>query len=103
MSDTRNKFTKDGLTGNSGFRVEGISDAWHVNANYAATENMVFVESGDMGWKRMKEADAVEKKRRIIRCSYCTKPAISLDHCWPYLQEASYCDKHRNWQELVGQ
>ncbi len=94
-----NDFTKDGLTGTSGFGVEGLPGIWHINANYAATEGNVFVEVESAGeWERMKETDAVEQKRRVIPCTYCAKPAISLDHSWPYLTEATYCADHRDWQ-----
>lgn len=96
-----NQFTKDGLTGRSGFNVEGMSFAFHVSANYAAMKG-VFVETKDMGWRRMTRVAAEKQGKRIIRCSYCKRPAISLDHSWPHLQEATYCARHRNWQELMG-
>jgi len=98
-----NQLTKDGLTGRSGFNVEGMSLAFHVSANYAATKGMVFVESEEecTNWERMTRVVAEKQGKRIIRCSYCKRPAISLDHSWPYLQEATYCARHRNWQELM--
>lgn len=99
----RNQFTKDGLTGNSGFNIEGLSDIFHLSANYAATKGFVFVEVKEdrRDWERVKKSDAIKNKRHIIRCSYCTKPAISLDHSWPYLQEATYCADHRDWQKMM--
>lgn len=95
-----NEITEDGLTGTHGY----VGDPpMHISANFAAGQGMVFVETDDMNWKRMKEADALEQKKRVIRCSYCTQPAISVDHCWPYLQEATYCDQHRDWKKHVAE
>ena len=96
-----NCLSKDGLTGNSGFGVDGLSGIIHVSANYAATKDHVFVETEDMGWERIKRADLATDKRPVIRCSYCAAAAISLDHCWPYLQEATYCEVHRDWQRWM--
>lgn len=96
----KNQLTKEGLTGGSGFGVESLEGIWHLNANYAATEGHVFVETKDVEyieWRRVKTEDA--KGHRIISCSYCKNPAISLDHSWPYLTEATYCADHRDWQK----
>lgn len=96
-----NSLTKNGLTGNSGF---GVVPGIHINANYAAVKGKCFVEveeNGDLtgAWKRTTVKCAKEKGWRIIKCSYCNRPAISLDHCWPYLTEATYCAHHRDWQK----
>lgn len=99
-----NSLTKDGLTGVSGFGVDGLAPLiWHVNASYASTKGKVFVSTKDMGWRRMSRVTAEKQGRSIIRCSYCKRPAISLDHSWPYLQEATHCAWHRNWRELANE
>ena len=98
----KNQLTKDGLTGNSGFAVEGLAPLiTHISANYASTKGKVFVETRDMGWRRMTRVAAEKQGKPIIRCSYCKRPAISVDHCWPYLQEATYCGHHRNWTRFA--
>jgi hypothetical protein len=84
--------TKYGLTGNSGF-VGGF----HLNANYAAGEGNVFQKAqlemypGEFvdHWERVKTEDANPDK--IIKCYNCNKPAVTLDHSWPYLQEKTLC------------
>jgi hypothetical protein len=91
---THNELTEHGLTGNSGFAVAGLPTCFHVNANHAANDGTVFVEHKDH-WRRMKAEEATAKKKRIIPCTYCAKPAISLDHSWPYLVENTYCADHK--------
>lgn len=99
----KNKLTKYGLTGNSGFgtglKLDGIKGAWHVSANYAANgENKVFVmwnyKDGISSWKRMTIKRAKREGRKIIPCCQCDKPAVTLDHCWPYLVDRTFCSKH---------
>lgn len=89
-----NQLTKDGLTGNSGFGVAGL---FHVNAPYAATKGLVFADDGDLGWERVTRVEANKRGRPIIRCTYCKRPATTVDHCWPYLTEATHCAWHRDW------
>lgn len=79
-----------GLSGNSGF-VATPDGMVHVNANYDSNKK-VFVETRDGYWRRESRKRANPEK--IIRCSYCKRPAVSLDHCWPYLQEATTCAVH---------
>jgi hypothetical protein len=84
---------KYGLTGVHGFVGAGI----HLSANYSSGDDTVFVrdeEEWDM-WERINTKDA--KDRNIITCYYCDKPAVSLDHSWPYLQEHTTCAEH--WEE----
>ena len=116
MSRTPNTLTKDGLTGNSGF---GVSPLFvHVAANYIAGrarptkgkakgkgETMCFVEYHPRGpdgkpdpvptWKRMTVKRAKKEGRHIITCSLCRRPAISLDHYWPYYSDGNYCACHQ--------
>lgn len=85
MSD--NQFGKYGLTGDSGF----IGDC-HFSAPYDCN-GMVFVEH-DNWWKRMDKKEAKKKGLKIIKCEYCDKPAVSLDHHWPYMSDTTVCAKH---------
>lgn len=96
-----NVLTKDGLTGNSGFGVLNMPFATHVSASYAATKKKCFVASRNTDWRRMTLARAKKERREIISCSYCRRPAISLDHFWPYHSEVNHCAWHRNWTELI--
>jgi len=82
-----------GLTGNK----NGII---HVNANYSSN-GMVFVvdcedenDTFGMSWERMSLEQAKHDGRQIITCHYCEKPAVSLDHSYPYLQGATTCKEH---------
>lgn len=100
-----NILTKDGLTGNSGIGVENLPGVFHISANYAAGKKHCFVlthlrHRDGPRWKRMTLARAKKEKREIMRCSYCNRPAISIDHFWPYHSEANHCARHRNWNEL---
>lgn len=99
----KNQLTKKGLTGTSGFNVEGLNPASHINAPYAAAKDGVFVETGDMGWQRMERATAEKRSLRIIRCSYCRRPATTVDHSWPYLTEATHCAWHSDWRKHADQ
>jgi hypothetical protein len=94
-----NTLTKDGLIGSSGLGVDG-SVFFHIAANYAAGRGKCFVEwfgRGDSApdWKRMTLKRAHKEGRHIIACAHCDKPAISLDHLWPYHSEMNYCAAHR--------
>ena len=96
-----NKLTKNGLTGDSGFAVCNFPGAWHITANYAARRRGCFVVDKVQGWKRMTLYRARKENHDIISCSYCKYPAISLDHLYPYMNEATHCAKHRNWREII--
>lgn len=69
------------LKGTTGF-VGGM----HISAPYDCN-GMVFVEDGDW-WKRVKKPG----KRTVITC-HCGKPAVQLDHLWPYYNERTLCGK----------
>lgn len=102
-----NQLTKDGLTGNSGLfpytsqTETGSKCFFHVSANYAATKGKVFVETRDMGWERVDKAVAIKRGLPIISCSYCRRPATSVDHHYPYHTEANHCEWHRDWIKLA--
>ena len=93
----RNKLTKDGLTGNTGLGVSGVF--FHISANYAAGKGKCFIEKEHkewgLVWQRMTLTRAKKEGRKIIPCAKCKRPAISLDHHWPYESEYNYCARHR--------
>lgn len=93
-----NELTEHGLTGRSGYLVNNIPSAIHVSANYAAMDGNVFVETGEDNvpeWERVTLEQAIKEGKKIIKCSYCQNPAISLDHFWPYHSEMNYCAEHK--------
>lgn len=81
------------LKGSSGF----ISPFLHVNAPYDCN-GLVFVEDDDPDygqvWSRIKKDQAEREGMKIIKCSKCTKPAVQLDHLWPYYDEQNLCEDH---------
>ena len=91
---------KYGLVGNSGLGVGGF---FHIGVPYDSN-GKVFVKwtyrrklpDGKVerldSWKRVDENKAKEKD--IIRCFVCKKPAVRLDHLWPYYAETNACKKH---------
>ena len=96
---------KHGITGTMGLGVEGF---FHLSAPYDSN-GLVFVEYNfrykyekngktrievQPGWKRMTLKRAKREKRNIIRCCVCDKPAVSLDHLWPYDSYRNRCKKH---------
>lgn len=92
-----NEVGKFGITGNSGLGVLGY---FHCGLPYDSN-GMVFVSVGRCGdrWVRMpidkaKIAITRRKRREIIKCYMCEKPAISLDHLWPYHSELCRCEEH---------
>lgn len=92
------KFDEYGNTGNTGL-TGNKSGIIHVNTNYSATKDMVFVDNSDMeegypGWERITKEAAKIDKREIIKCYYCSEPAVSLDHSWPYLVSYTVCKEH---------
>jgi len=80
-------FGKYGITGNT-----GIIGNIHYCSNYDCN-GKVFVAIKNH-WKRATKTTAEKKNLKIITCSYCDKPAVSLDHCYPYLQESTVCEDH---------
>jgi hypothetical protein len=79
---------ENGLTGNS-----GIVPGGHLGMNYSAGEGNVFVATKDW-WKRV-TANEVQDGDVIVTCYYCDKPAISIDHHYPYETEFNYCEDHK--------
>lgn len=96
---------KHGIKGNTGLGVEGF---FHLSAPYDSNgmvfvqytyrrkyiqDGTVLIEEMD-SWKRMTLARAKKEHRRIIPCSMCNKPAVSLDHLWPYEIVFNRCAEH---------
>lgn len=93
---------KYGITGNTGLGIGGL---FHINMPYDSN-GKVFVKwtykqklSGGKiekfdSWKRVDKNKA--KEQDIIQCSFCDKPAVRLDHLWPYYSEMNACEKHIN-------
>ena len=87
---------KYGITGNTGL---GIGGNFHVSMPYDSN-GKVFVKceindgSGATfdSWKRVNPDKADQKK--IIRCYFCDKPAVRLDHLHPYHDETTACKDH---------
>lgn len=88
----RKLFGKYGLIGRSGFtgNRKGIL---HISANYD-NNRKVFVDDGDMSWKRTTLKQAIRQKKSIVRCALCKKSAVSLDHFYPYMSENNRCKEH---------
>ena len=86
---------KFGLTGDSGMVADGL----HISAPYDSN-GMVFVEVEDKEWgvicERVEKEKATTEKMNIITCSMCNKPAVSLDHYWPYYSDHCLCEEHYN-------
>jgi hypothetical protein len=91
---------KYGLVGNSGLGVGGFL---HVSMPYDSN-GKVFIKhtykhkfpDGNIekidSWKRIDINKAKEKD--IIKCFVCKKPAVRLDHLWPYYWEMNACEEH---------
>jgi len=84
--------TLSGLTSTTGLMGGGI----HINAPYIVEDDKtVFVGDYDeMSWERMSVSEAKKKKLSPIKCSYCAKPAVRLDHMWPYVSGTTSCHDH---------
>jgi len=83
-----NKLGKFGIKGNTGL---GVAGAFHLSAPYDSN-GQVFVDCRDRGWERV-DADKANPDA-IIRCCMCDKPAVSLDHLYPYHSEMNRCARH---------
>ena len=83
-------FGEFGLKGNSGF-VSGR----HISSPYDCN-GLIFAEKGDW-WQRMKPEDITNEK--IIKCSYCEKPAVRLDHYFMTSSKETACRDHINEHE----
>jgi hypothetical protein len=100
---------KYGITGNSGLGVGGFV---HVCMPYDSNGE-VFVKAdyreklpnGKVArfewWKRVPKNKA--KEENIIRCNFCNKPAVRLDHLWPSYDEMNACEKHlEKYKKYLG-
>ena len=89
MSDDMGKY---GIKGNTGLGVGGM---FHVSAPYDSNGKVfVRVDHPEWGevWERV-DADKADPQR-VIRCVMCDKPAVSLDHHWPYYSDMNRCADH---------
>lgn len=79
-----------GLTGYSGLNINGN---FHISASYS-NNGMLFVEKiNDIGrWRR---AIKPKKNEKIITCCKCKRPAILLDHFYPYHIDHNLCEIHQ--------
>ena len=97
----KEEMDKYGITGNTGLGVGGL---FHISAPYSiGITDKVFVEhryrnngTGDTwdSWKRMTLIRAYKENKRIITCSRCARPAVSLDHHWPHMNDYNVCAVH---------
>ncbi len=78
-----------GLIGHSGFVVHGI----HISSNYS-NNGMIFVDEDGRGLWERKPLEEVIDKSKIISCCQCERPAITLDHFYPYHIEMNLCEEH---------
>ena len=90
---------KHGLLGDSGIATDETGRmVMHLAAPYDA-DGRVFVEIGDPAdgmWRRCTPAQAKAWGKKPIPCSRrgCGRPAVRLDHHWPYYSDMNACDKH---------
>jgi hypothetical protein len=70
----------------------------HVCTHHPAN-GKVFVDDDERGWKRVSAEEADPKK--VIRCSWkrCKKPAVVLDHLYPYYIGANRCGRHEDYNK----
>lgn len=83
----QNAIGKYGITGDHGF-----FGSIHLSAPFDCN-GKVFVEDGEY-WKRVTKREAKKKGLRVIHCSECDKPAVRLDHLWPYENKMTACAEH---------
>lgn len=84
---------KYGLSGNDGMVADGL----HIAAPYDSNGDVfVEIDHEDYGvvWKRVPPEQARSLGLNVIKCSMCEKPAVSLDHYWPYYSEFNRCADH---------
>jgi hypothetical protein len=92
MTNAMSDIGKYGLKGNTGLCACGV---YHVSAPYDSN-GKVFVSIRHKQWGEIWRRVSADKANpaRVIRCSMCDKPAVSLDHLWPYHSEMNRCAKH---------
>lgn len=86
-----------GLTGNTGVFSDKDGSFVHINAPYVS-DGKVFVtlKSEPMSWRRVTPKEAKRRKMSVIKCSYCKRAAVRIDHSWPYLTGTTSCNNHLN-------
>jgi hypothetical protein len=91
--------TGPGLTGNSGVLGKvNVSGIYHIAAPYS-NNGMVFINTHDenghnMSWERVTREEAKRREEEPIQCSMCMKPAVMLDHYYPYYPDMNRCEDH---------
>lgn len=93
------KETNYGLSGNSGLLTDDKGTVvMHLNMPYGNNdENTVFVVPKGAefdSWRRMTKEEAKKQGLTPIKCSYCKKPAVRLDHSWPWMMGTTSCKDH---------
>lgn len=83
--------------GDDGFRgwlAGEKAEMIHISRPFVAKPGEVFVVSGTTGqdWQLCPESEA--EGGRVIVCTHCDKPAVQLDHFWPYYSEHNLCTFH---------
>jgi hypothetical protein len=75
----------------------------HIAAPYDCNGRVfVWTKDGEW-WERMTAKRAALWKRQIITCNQCDKPAVQLDHYWPYYNDRTLCADHLNADQLRGE
>ena len=57
------------------------------------------VYTADCEWKTY--AKATKDNDHIAICAHCDRPAIYIDHLWPYHAEMNKCNEHRRVVETM--
>ena len=91
--NNKGEIGKYGLTGNSGVVAEGLHIAGSYDSNGGVFVSTIDDDYGHV-WERVDKERAVSEGMEIISCSMCEKPAVSLDHHWPYFSDYCRCADH---------
>lgn len=80
----------NGITGRGNY-LPGIG---LLSMNYSADGKIFIRDKTGEGWFRGTAEEAAKRGLRVIRCNYCDKPAVTLDHSYPYQTETTACQDH---------
>lgn len=68
----------------------------HIARPYVAEEDHVFIYDEESDWKHVTVEEAARLGKEAVECYAvgCTKPAVMLDHYFPYDSFCTRCEEH---------
>jgi hypothetical protein len=96
MNRAMAKAKRDGFIDDYGIvgRANHLPGIGLLNMNYSSAGKVFIEDKTGEGWFRGTPEEARKRGLKVVSCHYCHKPAVTLDHSYPWQTEYTACEDH---------